>query len=280
MLIKFNSHIFLTLILNLFLSIGFGMISDAEELEDMTTEIKIAPYASYIQYEEPDVMKETGFMGGLSGDFSVHWAEGLVLGADGSLAAGLVDYESNGTGSIDNISDFMFELRGSIGYDIWLSERSFRLTPFAGLGYRFLRDAAGGEVSTTGALGYDRHSNYAYIPVGIKVAANMNSDWKFGLNLEYDIFLKGLQQSELGDAISGLDTVEHDQDEGFGIRGSVSLTKKMKDFDLSFEPFVRYWDIEQSDTTPVTFGGTPIGVVSYEPKNTSTEIGLMVGVRY
>ncbi|MBL8012207.1 MAG: autotransporter outer membrane beta-barrel domain-containing protein [Candidatus Omnitrophica bacterium] len=246
---------------------------------NVTTEMKFGPYASYIKYEEPDVMQETGFMIGVTGEFDAHFNTGLMLGADGSLAGGLVDYESNGTGSIDNVGDAMAELRGKIGYDFQLSETA-RLTPYVGAGYRYLSDMLGGEVSTTGAGGYDRSSQYFYLPIGASVSLGLQSGWSTGLNVEYDFFIKGQQRSDLGDVVSGLDTVKHDQDEGYGLRASVDFSKKLNNFELTISPFVRYWNIKQSDTKAITYSGTPIGVVSYEPKNNSTEIGMMVGVRY
>ena len=46
------------------------------------------------------------------------------------------------------------------------------------------------------------------------------------------------------------------------------------------EPFIRYWNIDQSDTQAITFGGRPIGVVGYEPKNNSTEFGIKLGMHF
>ncbi len=247
---------------------------------DVKPELTVGPYVSYIQYKEPDVAKETGFMLGGFADYSLHFAQGLMLGADGTLAWGQVDYNSNGTGSIDNIDDVMAEVRGTIGYDFTTANQQHRITPYIGIGYRYLLDQVGGKTSTTGALGYDRISQYLYLPVGVKTLCDLNEGWKLGLNLEYDVFLNGTQKSELGDAVAGLDTLENDQDKGFGVRGSVKLAKDFQTINLSLEPFVRYWHISQSDIKAVTFGGTPIGVVGYEPKNHSFESGVKVGVNF
>ncbi|MDP2654710.1 MAG: outer membrane beta-barrel protein [Candidatus Doudnabacteria bacterium] len=243
------------------------------------TEWEIGPEISYIKYEEPDVMEEKGVMGGVFGTYTVRLPQKVVLGVDGRFSYGQVDYDSVSTGSIDNISDFILEGRGYVGYDIAASANT-RLTPYIGLGYRFLRDQLGGEVSTTGALGYDRESNYFYLPVGVKTLTALDNGWFLGFTVEYDAFLDGKQKSELGDAIAGIDTVENNQDEGYGMRGSVQIVKTMEQYDIFVEPFVRYWNIKQSDLQAVTFNGTPIGVVGYEPKNNSTEYGVKLGMHF
>ena len=247
--------------------------------EEVKHEFSVGPYASYIKYEEPDVMEETGFMAGVFADYSAHYTQGIVFGADGTLSAGQVDYDSVSTGSIDGIDDFMGEVRGSVGYDIAMSGET-RATPYVGFGYRFLRDETGGMISTTGAAGYDRETEYLYVPVGIKTMSNLNSDWKFGFNIEYDVFIDGTQKSELGDVVAGVDTLENDQDDGYGVRGSIKLVKTGEKYSILVEPFIRYWNIEDSDLQSVSIGGTPIGIVGIEPENNSFEAGFKVGFNY
>lgn len=250
-----------------------------EERQEILSEFEAGPEISYINYEEPGVMEEKGAMYGIFGTYTARTPEKFVLGADGRFSFGQVDYDSNSTGSIDDIDDFLFEIRGTAGYDIAVLESS-RLTPYIGLGYRWLRDELGGQVSTTGALGYDRESNYLYLPIGLQTMTPLSSGWFIGLNAEFDVFLHGWQESELGDAIAGLDTLENEQDEGYGVRGSIKLAKAGDQFDFYVEPFIRYWNIKESETKAVTFSGTPVGLVGVEPKNNSTEIGARVGVHF
>ncbi len=240
---------------------------------DLTTD------GSYIKYEEPDIMKETGWMAGVSGEYTARFPQHLVLGVDGRFAFGQVDYESNGTGTIDNINDFLGETRVTAGYDVYMESAS-RITPYAGFGYRFLRDELGGNISTTGAGGYDRESNYYYLPVGVKTLTSLDGDWFFGVKAEYDIFLNGTQKSMLGQALTGVDTLENDQNDGYGLKGSIQIIKRNERFNLLVEPFVNYWNIDQSELKAITYGGTPVGVVGYEPENNSTEVGLKIGLAY
>ena len=247
--------------------------------DQMTSEYQVGPELSYIKYKEPGVAEEKGFMYGVFGDYAARFPEKWVLGADGRFSIGQVDYDSRNTGSIDNIWDFILEVRGHVGYDLTVLD-STRLTPYIGLGYRLLRDELGAEVSTTGHVGYDRQSQYFYLPIGVKTLTPLNNGWFLGLMGEFDVFLDGTQKSELGDAINGVDTLENDQNKGYGVRGSVKLVKTGEKYDFFVEPFVRYWHIDQSELSTVTVGGNPVGVVGYEPKNTSTEYGVQLGLHF
>ena len=250
-----------------------------ENLSDIKSEFEIGPEVSWIKYEEPGIANEEGWMAGVFGEYTARFPEKWVLGADGRFSAGQVDYDSNHTGSIDGILDFIIELRGTAGYDFEVTEGT-RLTPYLGIGYRFLRDELGGERSTTGHFGYDRQSEYVYLPIGVKTLTSLNNEWYLGFNAEFDVFLDGTQKSELGDAVSGLDTLTNDQNDGYGVRGSVKLAKSGEKYSYFIEPFVRYWNIDNSNIKAVTVGGSPIGVVGYEPKNHSTEVGVKVGVHF
>jgi len=244
-----------------------------------TVEFEAGPELSYIKYEEPGIMEEKGVMGGVFGAITARLPEKIVIGADARFSFGEVEYDSVSTGSVDDITDYIFEIRGKVGYDLAVGDTT-RVTPYIGLGYRFLRDELGGKVSTTGALGYDRESRYLYLPLGVETLTSLNNDWFVGLTFEFDIFLDGTQESELGDAIAGLDTLENDQNDGYGLRGSVKLVKASEKYDFFVEPFIRYWNIDRSDVKAVTFSGTPIGVIGFEPDNESTEFGARVGVHF
>ncbi|MGE0268278.1 MAG: autotransporter domain-containing protein [Candidatus Omnitrophota bacterium] len=246
---------------------------------------------SWFNYEEPNFMEEDGilysFFGGYTylshengkvGSFSELFSNGNTLNrfkVDARIGFGEVDYTSVSTGSADNIDDFIFELRGLAGYDFPVAEDS-RITPFIGFGYRYLNDDSSGLRTTTGASGYERESNYFYIPVGVEVATELENDWSLSASVEYDIFISGKQKSHLGDAIAGLNTVENDQNDGFGVRGSVRVVKKMEKFDVFIEPYVRYWKVDDSDVAPITYSGVLVGF-GQEPENNSVESGARIG---
>lgn len=234
---------------------------------------EIGPEISYIEYKEPDVMKEKGTMIGIGAAYTYH--NGVMIKVAGRYSYGQVDYQNSGT--LNNIDDIIFEIRGLAGYDFRASS-TVTITPFIGLGYRYLEDDMAGRISSTGAKGYLRESNYYYSPMGIEAANVFDEDWSAGVILEYDYFWKGKQKSYLSDVDPGLNNISSDQNGGYGVRGSINIKKQTNRVFYVIEPFIRYWNINKSDVQNVTYYGTVIGT-GWEPKNESTEIGVkfMIG---
>jgi len=220
------------------------------------------------------VMKENGWMYGIVGSYTYH--DKLLLKAEGRLSYGWVDYSNSGT--MDDIDDYIWELRGLGGYDFSVLKASI-LTPYIGIGYRYLNDDMSGRVSSTGAYGYERESNYIYSPIGVRFITDLKNGWSFGAMAEYDIFWWGKQISHLSDVDPGYNDPKNRQTRGYGLRGSVELQKKVKKVDFAIEPFIRYWNIKESKHTDWTWYGVKIGEV-YEPKNHSTEYGINLLVRF
>ncbi len=77
----------------------------------------------------------------------------------------------------------------------------------------------------------------------------------------------------------GFRDIENRQKEGYGLRGSITFAKKYSRMAFEFGPFVRYWDIKESEADKLFFNGRFIGF-AFEPKNTSTEVGIKVGVKF
>jgi hypothetical protein len=267
-----------------FIFIGVGSIFAEAELQKHTWEL--GPEISYIKYKEPSVMEEKGMMYGIVGSYTYH--NKLMLKADGRFSYGQVDYKNSGT--LDNIDDYILELRGLGGYDFSVFTAS-TLTPYIGIGYRYLNDDFAGTTST-GALGYERESNYIYSPIGVEVITPLKNNWSVGAVLEYDIFWQGKQKSHLSDArcynsVWGyytLPDVENDQDKGYGIRGSIKFQKKGEKLDFVIEPYIRYWNIKKSnEVTTSTISENGLWIITstaVEPKNNSTEIGCKLAVKF
>lgn len=236
---------------------------------------------SHIEYKEPDVATEKGMFYGIYGQYEFRPQERNeittfldVFHADMHFNFGVVDY--NGTGTIDNIDDYMVEPRLWVGKDIALGQT--RLTPYFGFGYRWLYDSLGGNTSSVGALGYDRQSQYMYLPVGAQYEFSLIQGWHMALNAEYDIFLKGYQDSYLSDVSNAYPDIKNTQNKGYGIRGSIKITKTMERFNVVVEPYVRYWNIDDSNVATAT--GGLYTVSGLEPHNTSTEFGARLGVEF
>jgi hypothetical protein len=230
---------------------------------------------SSIKYKEPDVMEEKGMMYGIVGSIAYH--NDLMLKAEGRFSYGQVDYDGTTGGgtpvSANNIHDYLWEFRGLIGYDFEVLNSTV-LTPYVGFGHRYLND---NFQKLSG--GYERKTNYIYVPMGLEVVTYLNNGWSWGAAIEYDWFLWGKQKSYLSDFLPGLNNVNNKQNKGYGLRGSVNLVKKGDRMSFIVSPFIRYWNIRESKHSAVTYYGTYAGE-AWEPNNNSTEIGCDVGVSF
>jgi hypothetical protein len=250
--------------------------------------VEIGPFVSRIIYEEPGTMKESGTMYGLDGSLSWHGQQYLGLfntfRIDALASRGSLDYTSPNAGAISGIENTMFETRALLGRDFTLSGQS-ELSSYIGFGYRSLSDKTGGLITTAGYYGYDRHSQYLYLPIGLGVVSQMQKGWSFDGLVEYDLFLKGIQKSNITDANNAVYTysndVTNDQFDGYGLRASVKFTRRLERFgSVAFEPFLRYWNIGASRTASFirTDGTGSHTAIAWEPANHSTEYGLKVSL--
>jgi hypothetical protein len=236
---------------------------------------EIGPELSYIQYKEPDIMDEKGPSIGVSGSYAYH--NQIMARIAGRFSYSRVDYDSQDTGSISGINDYGYEVRGLLGYDFTPS-KTFTISPFVGVGYRYLCDDVSGKTTTTGHMGYKRESNYFYSPIGIEAAKKISKKWSCGASAEYDFFWTGKQTSYLGNVVKGLDKLENDQKGGYGWRASLFVSRATRRATYALEPFVRYWNIDKSDAKGITYRRYQTGWVGWEPENNSTEYGLKIKV--
>ena len=247
-------------------------MASAAQVETRANQWELGPEIYYSEYKEPAFnVKIDGVMYGIVGAFTHHDPNYWMFKADGHAAWGEMDYHSTASGSINGIDDYLLEGAVAAGYEVHPKE-GMTFTPFFGIAYRYLNDDSSGKISSTGARGYERESNYFYSPVGAELSTKLNDGWTLGLSGEYDIFWSGEQKSHLGGAISGLNTITNNQDNGYGVRGSVKLRKKGETFDILIEPFVRWWSVKDSQTSNITFSGVIVGY-AYEPKNETLEVG-------
>lgn len=199
---------------------------------------------------------------------------------EGRIAWAKLDYNGgvqDGSGNFvaplttSNVPDFVWEIRSLMGKE--MSWGSLGVTPYAGFGMRFLHDDQSDTYgtfdyggSTYSINGYKRTSEYYYLPMGVDLKQPLGPAWALGLNGEFDVFLYGHQKSFV-DTTSG-SVAKNVQNEGYGLRASLRLEKTANPIGFSLEPFVRYWDIENSD---IADGGM-------EPSNTTREIGVKMGM--
>ena len=222
-------------------------------------------------------MEEKGEMYGLVFSYAYH--NKLMTKLEGKFAFGEVNYEGSTWGGVPvtstRIPDFMVELRWLLGYDFNIIKNDLTISPYAGVGYRYLQDNSQDRSSG----GYERESNYIYIPAGVETVARLGMGWSLGAAAEFDIFLWGRQISYLSDADPGYNEVENEQMKGYGVRGSVFIAKKFTKAGFMIEPYIRYWNIKESREGYLVYHGIP-GAYGIEPDNNSTEIGCKLAVTF
>lgn len=249
---------------------------------------------SRIRYVEPGLMEDKGTMSGVFLNYThrtqvnqkwQNWQDSFsekstvnMFRLEGKYSWGEVDYHSSGTGTISHIKDHMLELRGLAGYDMPIHD-ALLVTPFIGLGYRYLNDDKGGLRSSTGHYGYERESQYLYLPLGIEGSTKWGSRLQMVLRMEYDYLIRGRQKSHLEDVADGFDTLVNEQRRGYGFRGALRFMYATPYVDVFVEPFIRYWWIKNSKVMTIQYEGVPVGM-GLEPENKSTEYGLRLGVNY
>jgi len=247
-----------------FVSFFYVLNAHAAPLQVEITEPGIE--VSRIAYKEPGLMTERGFMYGFTMAYSL--ISNVQWKVEGKLSTGRVKYTGalmDGTPlSVSGITDTMLEIRGLWG--LAKPHAPYFQGPFMGVGYRYLNDGA-----DKSQYGYRREANYYYVPLGLehKFDAESNSGWTAGFVIEYDYFWFGKQVSDLS----------NEQKDGYGYRASLKFRRSTDRVDMSIEPFIRYWNIAQSDTQIITYYGYPYAL-GYEPANNSTEIGCKFIVRF
>lgn len=233
---------------------------------------------SSLHYSEPGVMDEDGLLHGIRGAYTVHESNSIMWRIGGRFSLGSLDYDGKtwgGTPLTMDTDDFILSMRGLLGRDCTMKKSV--VTPFVGLGYRYWNNDSSGTVG-----GYEREIKYWYSPIGIETASSTRGNWIWGLQAEYDLFWGGKVTSHLSDAIAGLSDTDNNQDfgDGYGLRGSLYFKRpKNVDWPICIEVFIRYWDIEKSDITPLTYYGWLTGY-GFEPANDTTEYGVRLSMQW
>ena len=219
---------------------------------------------SNYKYEEPGLItlkaNKIGF--DYSGTYALdsEWpnqSKGWFLRTDVRYATGKVDYSSTLTGTAKNRPDWYYEIKGVIGKDFHFSD--YTLSPYAGLGYRYLFNDLRGA-SSTGNLGYRRESTYTTAPIGVTHKMNLGGQTQLLTTVEYSYFARGRQKSRLSDFNPAVQDITNAQRNGYGFR----LDSMVQFATWSVGPFVTLWRIKESDKVGLAF----------EPSNNTTEVGV------
>jgi hypothetical protein len=243
----------------------------AQDVPGTVVRFSVGPRIYHHEYTEPGIMENQGYFTGVA--YNLTYEKSVVVSLDGFLSYGQVDYTSGASGSIDDKDNFCADTRLLLGYAV-VNDGRMKLTPYAGIAYRYLSDEGQGRYSTTGNWAYDRESTYIYSPVGVVFSIPLHNGWTFVPSAEYDIFWAGTQKSHLGYQ-PGYEDFENDQTGGYGLRAVLAFEKQMTRFSLGWELFYRYWDIDRSEIYRDSWGRNWV-----EPANETTEIGVGVSFRF
>ena len=227
--------------------------------------VEIGGQVARYHYAEPGLIDITGNRAGVVGLFTfVNPVPRLFTRIDVRESYGSLRYEGSGTQT--GIPDWITEARIVSGKD-FLPGESISLSPYLGLGYRFLYNDLRGY-SSTGNVGYRRYSNYSYAPIGLTSRIRFGEQWVLAPTLEYDAFIRGRQVSKLSDAGLGIPDVNSTQNGGFGYRVSIMAETGH----WAFGPWLHYWHIRDSDIDATT--------LRLEPANWTREAGFEVRYRF
>jgi hypothetical protein len=171
----------------------------------------------------------------------------------GNYEVSLIPTRYTGSGTSDSYySKFLAEIYTPI-----------RNTTYIGLGYRNLYDHFGFGTTSTGYAGYDRLSQYIYLPVGAYYTTT-NGVFKTQMNL----LLRGKQTSYLSQISGYKNNIQNTQKNGYG-------------FDFSYIPntakweiYWRYWEIGSSDTSASYYSTGALNGYYLEPANKTNEFGM------
>lgn len=227
------------------------------------TEWQLSPLVGYYQYEEPNLMKVKGPLLGVEGTV-FHANSTVALLSQVKIAYNFGSYSSNGSGSISNFPSYYINLSQSIGHRFAFPANLFAITPYIGLGYRYLENDSSDKISTLGFSGYMRQSNYFYIPFGIWMDYRP-ANWIMQSKVEFDWMFYGSQYS-------GVDGgVRNTQRNGYGFNANFLIGQPISETStLLMGPYFEYWNIPDSNIVAGNIGRW------MEPKNSTIEAGLMM----
>ena len=183
--------------------------------------------------------------------------KGWFLGGQLHLANGKADYHSPISGTLKQTPNWYIESKIYIGKDFVLDNHV--ISPHTGLGLRYLHN----DLRTNDfRQGYRRDNFISYIPIGLTHKTEILNRFILSTTFEYSHLLKGTQKSSLSDQNPSAENVSLSQSKGNGFRFEAILRRD----NWAFGPSVNYWKVNRSNTISES------GI--YEPKNSTTEIGL------
>jgi len=247
--------------------------------------------SSDFNYEEPSLMEEKGALYGICARYSYRNNMDGMFQANFQVDFGEIAYDGvlwGGTPFKTDTDDYMIEFQAIGGMDCAIFNTHI-LTPFFGFGCRYWNDMIDGKTIMVDGeklkvKGYEREIAYWYLPLGIQTISPISQSVSVGLTLEYDLFLAGKVTSHLSDVDDAYNDIYNDQlfGKGFGFKGSVQIRIKPEHMiGFIIEPFVSYWEMEDSEMAVIFYDPTTGGaLIGYEPENTTFHYGVRAMIEF
>lgn len=237
---------------------------------------------SYRERRQGDVVaRDDGGFGSLGASYVKPLQSSVFLRARFNVAMGSVDYAgADGEDRIDDVEQNYGQFELHLGKDIRLAKGA-TLTPYFGMGGRYLEDESGGKRTNTGRLGYDREVSYTYVPIGAAARIPLAGKSFLTLSAQYNWVVDGDVRSRLSSIDPRLPDIKVKLDKGSGFElaalGSTPMGRKI----LSFGPFLRSWNVDRSETfVLVDPEGSGDAIEFFEPDSKTTEVGLRLSLAF
>ena len=240
------------------------------------------PEMQYIDDEGWEWMEQKAYMGGVSGSYRLTWQDKLFIQPETRILWGKENYKTGDgdkfrSGIKYKVPNLIFEPRLLMGGNIAVVHDQLMFSPYTGLGYRLKIDDGEEVKFSDGETSPYRKSNYVYIPLGTSIGSKLSDTWSIFAKGEYDYFVKGWQYSRGWKTSSA----EFKQKSGYGLKGEVSVSYAYSDkVSFSVSPYIHYWNIKKSKDAEKYDYDNGFSYITYEPKNTTVESGIRLGVSF
>ena len=252
--------------------LGASQAASAEDNGMLTKDdLLVGGGIGYYEYNEPDIsLKLKAPVVTILGEKTWKISNGDFIRLAADYQYGKLDYSSSVSGTKNNNTNWI--IGGRVVYGIDRQLQNGVLSPYAGLGYRYLYNDMRGT-SSTGAVGYQREESIYYLPIGLRYKTLWDST-AVSWNAEAGVVLDATQTTHFGDlgtpAGIAAGNVNFKQNAGYEIRLAAMATNGV----WEYGPYLEYWNINKSETKTQTILGVPVS--AWEPKNDTTDIGIRV----
>jgi hypothetical protein len=233
--------------------------------------------------EHKNLMHLKNMKYGVNGSYQFTWQDKLFVRPEFRWAYGHEDYQNfrGKKSEMKHIPSMIVEPRLLIGSPLNIIS-NLTLSPYTGVGYRYKWDDESDIKGKDNIAGYKRINKLWYVPLGMIFKYDLTDQWHVQGMAEYDFMIEGKQYTYIKNRAPS--PIMNKQTKGFGLRAELLVGRQFEKVSLSVGPYINYWKIEKSKKTfsiieyePNKFANDP---TMYEPKNSTTELGLKFNVQF